>query len=158
MYSFKIFAKTNITPSFNLIYLGISMDVLEPKAMQDFIYWKMEHDIPTLDEDFDVIGSEVSKLDVLEVYQKQASIAGSAEDHKAKDILRLVLLEVISKSRYGIKKKLELIELVYSTFEYPPEMNSFIYYMPSETGANSPEELMDNFHSFLAKEHNRLKI
>ena len=71
----------------------------------------------------------------------------------------LQILEHLNQKITNYNNLLEQIEEVYALFDYPEDMNSFIYYMPSANYTeNSEVSLINNFHLFLEKERARLLI
>lgn len=159
MLTFNLFRTANIQPCLDLVYLGIEMEILEPKAIQDFIYWKMGSDIATIDEDFDIISITPSKLDVMEMYNKRVTLDIPEAKELTKAKLRLAILEHLNQESLKDNMLLEKIEEVYALFDYPEDMNSFIYYMPSSTYSENPEaSMINNFHLFLEEERARLLI
>lgn len=159
MLSFNLFKIANIQPCLNLVYLGIEMEVLEPKAIQDFVYWKLENDIETTDEDFDIISTTPNRLDVMEMYSKHTTLDIPDVKELTRANLRLAILEHLNQKITNYNNLLEQIEEVYALFDYPEDMNSFIYYMPSANYTeNSEVSLINNFHLFLEKERARLLI
>lgn len=115
--------------------------------MRDFEEYMMTN--CSIEGSYDLLIFEGSTEDAL----KALSDAGYEDDGQGKDVLRFAALASLESSGQDL---LVEIEGVYADFGYPSDMESFIYYMPSDEGDSSQEVLIGRFRSFLVTERERL--
>ena len=140
MYSFNIFKRAGIAPRANALVYGIKTGLLPTSSVQDFEEYMMTN--CSIEGSYDLLIFEGSTEDAL----KALSDAGYEDDGQGKDVLRFASGQDL----------LVEIEGVYADFGYPSDMESFIYYMPSDEGDSSQEVLIGRFRSFLVTERERL--
>ena len=150
MNNLTMFDAAGVKPDPGAIMCGIRMGLISPKAICDFA----ERAITAAD-------SAADGLDDMLVFEGDADEAlqcmkehGYSEDGLSARKVRYAMLANLHSEGQDL---LEDIEEVYSTFDYPADMDNLIYYMPSEAGSSSKESLIDNFHEFLDSEKKALQ-
>lgn len=148
-YSFDIFAKSGIAPQANAVVYGIESGFFLPSVASLFEEYMIE--CCDAEESIDLLAFEGSAEEAVQLL----AAAGFTDNGQGKDTLRLAILGSLDSKG---QKLLEEIESIYSDFDYPSEMDGFIYYMPNDEGPTSVDVMVARFHSFLASERNRLGI
>ena len=148
-YSFDIFAKSGIAPQADAVVYGIESGFFLPSVAPLFEEYMIEH--CNAEESIDLLAFEGSSEEAIRLL----TAAGFTDDGQGKDYLRLAILGSLDSEGQTL---LEEIESVYSDFGYPSDMDSLIYYMPSDEGPTSVDGMTARFYGFLVSERNRLGI
>ena len=149
MYKFDVFEKAHIEPTPSAVIYGIKEELLHPTAVCDFAEWQITNNRQL--KDTDLLVFEGNLEEALSAMKR----AGYDDASDGKSMLRYAILYSLDREDENL---LEKIESVYSDFGYPQDMESFIYYMPSNEKESSVEKLMANFYAFLKEEKIRLKL
>ena len=147
-YDFSIFQKAGIEPAPNAIVYGIKSGLLHATAASDFEEWMITQRGIEGSSDLLICQDAADALTAL-------SEAGYRDDGLGADVLRYALLASLSSQGQEL---LDEIEGIYADFNYPKDMEPFIYYMPSSDENSSTDSLIDLFRAFLTKEKNRLNL
>lgn len=155
MFQFSLFHTYNITPNDEIILLGMKMNYFTQDVAKDYIYWKMENDISTNETDISILDCNETEYVV-----NLLTIAGISPTDTTKRILRYIILRDLKTTGEAL---LHDIESVYADFDYPEDMESFIYYMPyrpmdddAATG-DTKQILINRYEKFLESEAHYLK-
>jgi len=122
MINFSLFNTYNITPNDEIILLGMKMNYFSLDVAKDYIYWKMGNNIPTSEVDISIVDCSENEA-VIELL----TIAGISPTDDTKRTLRYIVLRGLLTTGDSL---LHDIESVYADFDYPEDMEPFIYYMP----------------------------
>lgn len=151
MLNFSLFSTYNITPNDEIILLGIKMNYFSSDAAKDYIYWKIENDMPVCEKD-------ISIFDCCETERiiEALTDGGTIPDDNSVRILRYMALRELSTTGESL---LHEIESIYADFDYPEDMESFIYYMPFQSmdddiaDSDPVKVLIDRFNKFMRSEY-----
>ena len=150
----------NVQCNWNTLYVGYSLKVITADEIQRFaVDFLVNDDVPVeVNELAWGIDESSMKLYLMKVVQYVERIT---DDDKEKRKIRLALLEH-AKAECNTEELLKKIEEVYSTFDYPKEMEMLIYYMPYEPlpedkGLSGTERILRDFDIFLSNEIRELK-
>ena len=146
-----LFDQTGVKPDAGAIIFGIRMRLVDPSAVRDYAERTI---LETGDE-----GGELTDMLAFEGNAEEAVSCmknhGLTEDKDSWRRLRYAMLERLSSKG---QKLLEDIEDVYSSLDYPADMEHLIYYMPSNEDGGSQDTLITKFHDFLKSEKEALGI
>ena len=147
-YRFDMFEKAGVAPRADAIIYGIENESLPFSVASDFEQWMMENRGVEGSPEVFAADSKAEALTALD-------LAGYKNSGSGRDVLRYAALASLGSAGGEL---LSDIERVYADFDYPEDMNPFIYYMPSVDCDPSPEKLIARFHAFMAEEKARLKL
>lgn len=151
MYNFSLFNTYNIAPNDELILLGMQMKYFDYDVAKDYIYWKMENDIPTAENEISILDCSDAESAISILTDAGISLSG-----KTQRVLRYLVLRGLTSTG---KSLLHEIESIYADFNYPTDMEAFIYYMPFEPMDDDPSNtdstniLINRFNKFLDAEY-----
>ena len=148
-YSFDIFAQSGVEPRGDAVVFGISSGLLSTTAVADFEEWMISN--RGIDGSYELLLFDGTRAEAVAVLER----AGYHDDGDGESMLRYVILASLDST--GQQLLLD-IESVYSDFDYPQDMEPFVYYMPSEGVHNTPEHLAEIFKNFMDSEKNRLGL
>lgn len=147
-YHFDMFERAGIALRADAVVYGIRSGSLPFSAAGDFEEWMMENR--------GVAGSpKIFAADGREEALSALDLAGYEDLGGGRDALRYAALASLGSAGDEL---LSDIEGVYADFDYPEDMDSLVYYMPSGNGDVSPEKLIERFRAFLAEEKERLDL
>ena len=143
--------------NFEAIYWGIKNDIIDTNAA---IEYADAYAIANTDECSQsvieiLLSEDITKEEMLMLLKKASGLKVLQSETKCMFILRILILsELQNKSSNELLLKLEK---VYADFDYPSDMNDFIYDMPPEDGydpsAHSDKEnearLINKFNEFI---------
>lgn len=168
MYSIKFENHLNLI-NWSCIYWGIKEQLIRPENAVMYANKVVEEnpDIDTPEIIELLIIDEANNGNVLPLIEKMFSDKKALYDKKANSIrtLRFIFLFEIQKNITDNQELLDEIENIYADFNYPSDMESFIYYMPiqddeydvSEHSSQENEQhLIDKFNTFMNKEFQTL--
>lgn len=75
----------------------------------------------------------------------------SQQEQEGVSLWKLAHLLDLDNTALPLQEKLQAIALEWSRFDYPEDWRTFIHYLPSEK-ADTPEQVYENFLSYLEKE------
>lgn len=144
--------KKNLIINWDTLYVGLKKDWLSSKEVIEFV-----------NSNSNLLSCDEQTLVELNInYEDKFYILKILETLKVDELNGLRLWQLsqlmnIAESKSPIKNKLNDIEIQWSRFDYPNEWRDFIYYMPIK-GTNSPEDVYQNFLTYLNKEKQKLNV
>lgn len=164
MYSIKFENHLSLI-NWSCIYWGIKEELIEPENAVIYANKVVEKnpdtDTPEIIEL--LIIDEANNDNVLPLIERMFSDKKKLDDKKSSSIrtLRFIFLFEIQKNITDNQDLLDKIETVYADFNYPPDMESFISYMPIQddeydvskhSSQENEQRLIDKFNTFMNKE------
>lgn len=149
MYSFKIFKGANIAPRADAVIFGIEHELLPASSAADYEEWAIINLGIEGSDALLTVGDD--RGEALMALQE----AGYRDDGDGRGVLRYAALASLKSEGEAL---LGDIESVYADFDYPPDMEPFIYYMPGKGTDSSPEALLIRFRDFLSRERKRYRL
>ena len=146
MYNCNIVLESDVQKKAELIYCGILMGLFSPSSANSYLKWRIIHNLELNQEEAELLLIEPTVEEIDLVFKKSYGDI----TNETKRLLRYIILNDLTK-RYENFELLENIEMVYSSFDYPIDMESFIYYMPNKK-YNSCEMLTIAFLEFMNEE------
>lgn len=147
-YSFNVFDKVGIDPDLSAVYFAIDHCFLPAVDAGLFAEWLMTFKNIDVSPDLLTVDCKEDALNAL-------SDLGNIDEHRGCYVFRYAALASLESSGQEL---LDEIESIYSDFNYPEDMEPFIYYMPNDFVTNSAEDLIERFNKFLAVERKRLGL
>jgi len=153
--------------NWNVLYCGISKELISPDSAIEYANRLIENN-PEEDNPYIIellIIETADKDDILQLISKIISDKNPIQDYSML-ILRYAILLNIKRTTRGNKKLLSAIEQVYSDFDYPSDMESFISYMPVQdenydtsmhTQKENEQRLIDNFNEFIVQKGKEIR-
>ena len=147
--------------NWNVLYYGIEKELISPDSAIEYANKLIEKN-PQEGNPYSIellIIENADKDNILQLLSKILSDKNPSQDFSML-ILRYAILLNIKRTTRGNKKLLSAIEQVYSDFDYPSDMESFISYMPVQdesydtskhTQKENEQRLVDNFNEFLVQ-------
>ncbi len=163
MYDLTLLKQSNLPLSWEEVYAGIVNGLLTPQSAEQHASDLAAKD-QLADNLIDLLWETNDKNRILKIIEKTLAQTMSENSlNLIKKKLRYAILNDLKNKEDELDKKkiLSLIDIIYENFGCPPDMESFIYYLPStdasyDPSLHSPEEnqkhLIDKFHIFLAQE------
>ena len=148
-YEFQVFAKAGIAPCPEAIVYGVCHGLFSPSVVSQFEEWMILN--RGVDGSAELLLFEGNREEAIAALES----AGYYDMGDGADILRYAVLKSLKTEG---RELLEDIESVYADFDYPKEMEPFIYYMPSIDGDRSEDALIARFHEFVLSEKERLGL
>ena len=148
IYPFTIFEKASVSPTPGAVVYGIDHQLLPTAAVNEFEEWQVLHgDSNGITELLIFDGNSTEAVKALER-------AGYHDSGKGMRELRYAVLASLDSTGQEL---LDKIESVYSDFDYPRDMEPFIYYMPNDNDdpTDGPEQ---RFREFLHSEKAKLNL
>lgn len=137
-----------------MVYYGIKHNILSIDIAQEFVCRKLEHDEPISPKELELAWHFDNSLDVLELIDEILGVQKNMDEcmEKATEKIRIAIIILLRDTEKDIAKLLEQINVVYSQFAYPADMEEFVSYMPAATDyIPSQHTLEDNRNYLLSK-------
>ena len=153
--------KNNIKSlSWESIFCGIDKELICPDIAVEYANYSAENLLEVSAEIIELMILDIAEKDtVLSIISDFAPKTKRCLNNCLRELRYVVLLELWQEE--NDKRRLSsIIDQVYSDFEYPSDMDSFVSYMPAKDGYDvssySEEEniaqLIENFESFMQSE------
>lgn len=149
LYSFSIFEDAGISPQSSAVFFGVENNFLPPVSTSQYEEWAVTN--------LGIEGKDTLLVPCNDKYEalNEFKEAGYSDDGTGRDILRYAVLASLSSQGETL---LHDIEEVYADFDYPGDMEPFIYYMPCSERNASSQALLVRFKKFLQEEKTRLGL
>ena len=170
MYSINYDKYFNLV-NWSCVYWGIKKQLIKPNEAILYAH-KLVEDNPDIDtpEIIELLITDNIDIDtVLHLIEQIFSDINKLNDKKlyALKVLRFVFLSEIKNVVTNNRDLLRKIDDVYSDFDYPSDMDNFIYYLPcaesnydvsKHTIQENEQRLIDRFNSFMTEEYDKLFV
>lgn len=144
--------------NFETIYWGIKNDIIDTNAAVEYTdaFAVAYSDECSQDVINVLLSDDITKEEMLILLKKASGLKTLKNETKCMFVLRIIILsELQNESDDELLLKLEK---VYADFDYPSDMNEFIYYMPPtdeyDPSVHSDEEnkerLINKFNEFMS--------
>ena len=148
-YTFDIFRKAGIDPRADAVVFGISASLLPASAASELEEWMILN--RGIDGSVDLLTLDDDRYEALKALEN----AGYSDEGDGWAVLRYAALSALGSCGHDL---LVDIESVYSDFDYPSDMETFIYYMPNAGQEGSTDAMVENFRAFMGREKERLGL
>ena len=160
--------QNNISYYWNTLFIGLKLDLINSSQIANYaMQYLAEHHTETNQFIVELasIKDTTFSVDKLLEHLIENCTPGTSEWNKEERKLRFCLLLDLQKNILDAELLLEKIAEVYAKFDYPPDMEEFIYYMSAKNYDPSQYSITDNrqrllilFNAFLHKEKNDISF
>ncbi len=144
--------------NFETIYWGIKNNIIDTNAAVEYadVYAIAYADECSQDVINILLSKDITKEEMLILLKKASNLKALKNETKCMFVLRIIILSELQNE--SDNELLVKLENVYADFDYPSDMNGFIYYMPPEDGydpsVHSDKEneyrLINKFNEFMS--------
>lgn len=140
LYDLKIYENKSVKVSWEDIYYGIKNNFLIPRSASEFAVSQINAEEEKLSEIIDLAWENTERefiLDLLERFLFCTSNMNNIGEKATIKKLRICILEDLIYREKNVKILQEKVDIIYSDFGYPEDMEELVSYMPQKAGCNT---------------------